>query len=142
MSFFLGTWTIEELPAEQAYTETCEWLPAGRRHVVCRASYLSSRGPREAMSLFSYRAADSTYLYYGLRPGGAVQTLEARILEDGRWEFHGEDGAGDARVRTRVVLTRLDPDRFRFEEQTATGAASWSDPETVHYVRAGAASDG
>ena len=142
MAFFLGTWTIEEMPAEQAYVETCDWLPAGRRHMVCRASYVSSRGPREAMSLISYRPADSTYMYYGMRASGIVQVLEAHILDGGVWEFQGEEGTGDERVRTRVVLTRLNPDRFRFEQQTATGLEEWGEPETIHYVRVDSATEG
>ena len=104
LTFFEGSWTVAEQPAEQQMMETCAWLNAGRRHMVCRSTWRVASGPREGMSIFSYRAADSTYLYYGLRAGGAVQALEGHRLPSG-WQFLGETGAGPTRQRTRVTRT-------------------------------------
>jgi len=131
---FVGTWTIAEFPAEASFRETCDWLGAGRRHMVCHSRWQAASGPREGLSIFSYREADSTYVYQGFRPSGAVQTLQGRVSEDGQtWEFWGEEGTGADRKRTRVQITPLGDGTFRFVEQTASGDAEWSAEETVTY---------
>jgi hypothetical protein len=63
LAFFEGSWTTEERPAEQGFVETCAWLNAGRRHMICRSTWRVASGPREGVSIFSYRNADATYLY-------------------------------------------------------------------------------
>ena len=113
--------------------ETCAWLNAGRRHMICRSAWRVATGPREGVSIFSYRAADSTYLYYGLRAGGAVQALEGHRLPSG-WQFLGETGAGPTRQRTRVTITGLGAQRFRFVAESAAGDSAWHVDGTEHYV--------
>lgn len=135
LTYFEGTWTVEELPATRRFREQCAWLPEGRRHMVCRNRSVSVSGEaREGMSMFSYRAADSTYLYYGLGAGGGVEVLEGRTTPDG-WEFWGTRGVGPAadRERVRVTIMRLPAGRFRFVEQTARGAGAFSAGDTIHY---------
>ena len=84
--------------------------------------------------MFSYRAADSSYVYYGLRASGATQLLVGRPSADGaEWEFRGEEGTGGDRVRTLVRITRLPNDRFRFVEQTARADVPFGAADTVHY---------
>ena len=132
LTFFEGSWTIEERPPEDGLVETCAWLPAGRRHMVCRSTWRTETGPREGVSIFSYRAADSTYLYYGLRAGGAAVMMQGRRLPDG-WEFSNDEGSGAGRVRTRVTITRLNDKRFRLVAETATGDGPWTVASTDHY---------
>ena len=135
LAFFEGEWTIEEVPASREFRERCAWLEGGRRHIICRSRSKSAAGEwREGLSTFSYQPADSSYVYYGLRPSGAVQTLVGRSTNDGAgWEFRGEDGSGPARERTLVRITRLPGGRFRFVEQTARGDAPFTSADTVHY---------
>lgn len=133
--FFEGSWTIEERPEAEGFVETCAWLPAGRRHMVCRSTWRGENGVREGWSIFSYRAADSTYLYYGLRAGGAVEPMLGRRLADG-WEFVSETGAGESRQRVRVAITRLEPQRFRLVASTAVGEGPWVVADTEHYIPA------
>lgn len=133
LTFFEGSWTVEERPADQGLVETCAWLPAGRRHMVCRATWRVASGPREGWSIFSYSSADSTYLYHGLRPGGTVEQMRGRRLGDG-WEFTSEAGAGSARQRARVTIARLDGRRFRLVAESATGDGPWKVEDTEHYV--------
>jgi hypothetical protein len=135
LSFFEGSWTVAERPAEQQLVEICSWLNAGRRHMVCRATWQAATGPREGVSIFSYRAADSTYLYYGIRPSGAVEALEGRGIEDG-FQFTGESGSGPERVRTRVTVTRTGPRGFRFLAESSRGDGPWEVAGTEHYVPA------
>lgn len=135
LAFFEGSWTIEERPAEQGLVETCAWLPAGRRHMVCRSTWRVASGAREGWSIFSYRAADDTYLYYGVRAGGAVEPMLGRRLADG-WEFLSDNGAGPTRQRARVTITRLAPQRFRLVASTAVGDGPWTVADTEHYVPA------
>lgn len=133
LTFFEGTWTIEEVPPEREFRETCAWLAGGRRHMVCRNYLRRPTGDvREGMSMFSYRAADSTYLYYGLGPGGSTESLLGRPTDDG-WRFWGERGTGPERTRVLVTITLLPGRRFRFIEQTATGSAAFSPGDTIHY---------
>lgn len=134
LSYFEGSWTIEEQDRAQGLIEACAWLPSGRRHLVCRSTWRVATGPREAWSIYSYRAADSTYVYYGLRSGGAIETLEGRRSATG-WEFFNQRGSGATRVRLRVTLTPLTQDRFRFTAETAVGDGPWTDPRSEHYVR-------
>lgn len=135
LTFFEGTWTVEELPAGRRFREQCAWLPEGRRHMVCRNRSVTASGePREGMSLFSYRAADSTYLYYGLGASGDIEVLQGRVIAVG-WEFWGTRGVGPEpeRERVRVQIARLPEGRFRFIEQTARGSAGFSAGDTIHY---------
>ena len=136
LAFFEGTWTVSELPPERAYRERCAWMEGGRRHIICRARSRSASGEaREAMSMFSFRPADSTYLYYGLRAGGAVEQLTGRATAHG-WEFSGETGSGVSRERKLVTISRLSDQRFRFIEAVAHGEAPFSAADTIHYVPA------
>ena len=82
--------------------------------------------------MFSFRAADSTYVYYGLRPGGATQMLTGQATADG-WAFQGEEGGGPTRRRTVVRIARLSGGRFRFVEQVAVGDAPFAAADTIHY---------
>jgi hypothetical protein len=136
MAFFEGTWTIPEFPPERAYRERCAWMEGGRRHMICRARSRAANGEsRESISMFSYRAADSTYLYYGLRPSGASEQLTGRATLEG-WEFLGETGVGASRERKRVTIRRLPDGRFRFLEAVARGDSAFSAPDSIHYVPA------
>jgi hypothetical protein len=135
LTFFEGEWTVEELPPARAFRERCAWMDGGRRHMLCRSRSMSAAGAwREGLSMFSYRPADSSYVYYGLRPSGATQSLVGRPSPDGAdWEFRGEEGTGAARERTLVRITRLPEGRFRFVEQTARGDAAFAGADTIHY---------
>jgi hypothetical protein len=135
LAFFEGIWTVEEVPAARELRERCAWMEGERRHMVCRSRYKSGLGEwRESLSMFSFRSADSSYIYYGLRPSGATQALVGRPTADGEgWEFRGEEGAGPARERTLVRITRLHGGRFQFIEQTARGDAPFAAADTVHY---------
>lgn len=135
LTFFEGSWTTEERPTSQGFVETCAWLPAGRRHMVCRSAWTGPSGPREGWSIFSYSAADSTYLYYGLRAGGTVEPMRGRRLADG-WEFLSEVGAGPSRERVRVTITQLALQRFRLVASAAVGNGPWAVVDTEHYIAA------
>ena len=136
LTFFEGTWTVKEVPPERRYRETCAFMEGGRRHMVCRTRSIAASGRlRESMSIFSYDPTDSTYLYYGLRSGGAVETLRGRPSEGG-WRFSGERGEGPARVRVLVTISRVPGGQFRLVEQTAAGDAPFGAGEAVHYVPA------
>ena len=135
LGFFEGAWTIEERPAEQELLETCAWQNAGRRHMVCRSNWRVGSGMREGVSIFSFRAMDSTYLYHGFRAGGTVEALRGRRLADG-WEFGSEEGVGPTRQRIRVTITRLGARRFRLIAESAVGAGPWTVEDTEHYVPA------
>ena len=135
MAFFEGFWTIEEVPPERMFRERCSWLEGGRRHIVCRSRSRSASGDwREGLSMFSYLPADSSYVYYGLRPSGATQQLVGRVTPDGaEWEFTGDETTAAGRLRTLVRIARLPNGRFRFVEQTARGDAPFTTADTVHY---------
>lgn len=133
--FFEGTWMVEESPPEEEYVETCGWLPAGRRHMVCRSRWRTPAGVREGMSMFSYRAEDSTYLYYGLRAGGAVAAYEGKSVPGG-WDFTAMRGTGAERVRERITIRSMGPDRFRFTAESSTGDQPWSVDAELHFRRA------
>ncbi len=135
LSFFEGFWTVEEIPVEREFRERCVWLEGGRRHMVCRSRSRSASGEwREGLSMFSYRPADSTYVYWGLRPSGATQQLVGRVTSDGAaWEFTGNETRPDGRLRTLVRIARLPNGRFRFVEQTARGDSPFTTADTIHY---------
>jgi hypothetical protein len=136
LTFFEGAWTVADLPPERRYRETCAWMEGGRRHMICRTRSLAQSGQwRESISMFSYRAADSTYLYYGLRSGGAVEALLGRPTADG-WQFSGDRGVGPGRQRVEVTIARLAAGRFRLVERVADGDGPFGAADTVHYVPA------
>ena len=135
LRFFEGEWTVEELPAARAYRERCAFMEGGRRHMVCRTRSRSASGDwRESMSMFSYRPADSAYVYYGLRSSGATQMLIGRPTEGSEgWAFEGDERDATGRLRTRVRITRLPEGRFRLVEQTSRGDAPFGAADSVHY---------
>jgi hypothetical protein len=135
LSFFEGSWTVEEMPAERGFRERCAWLEGGRRHMLCRSRSRSASGDwRDGLSMFSYRPTDSSYVYYGLRPSGATQQLVGRVAPDGDgWEFTGDETTAAGRVRTQVRIARLPNGRFRFVERTARGDAPFTTADTIHY---------
>lgn len=82
----------------------------------------------------SYRAADGMYVHQAFSASGAVATVLGKVSADGRhWEFEGDEGAGESRVRTRVRSAPLSDGRFRFTEQTAKGSGDWSAEDVVTY---------
>lgn len=135
LTFLKGSWTTEERPASQGFVETCAWLPTGRRHMVCRSTWTGASGAREGWSIFSYQAADSTYLYYGLRAGGNVEPMRGRRLADG-WEFVSEVGAGPTRRGVRVTITQLALQRFRLVASTSLGDGPWTIVDIEDYIPA------
>ncbi len=138
LSFFEGSWTTEESPPERNFVETCAFMNAGRRHMICRSTWETTTGPREGMSIFSYDAADSTYLYYGLRADGLVEPMRGHHSGDGKgWVFIAEKGEGAARLRERVNITTLGGGRFRLVAESATGDGAWKVDGTFHYRPAG-----
>ena len=132
LTFFEGSWTTEERPAESRFVETCKFLNAGRRHMICHSRWHVPSGQREGISIFSYNEADSTYLYYGLRPGGLVEQLRGRRLKDG-WVFESAAGKGDPPVRSRVTISTVAPGRFKLVAESATGDGPWQVEGTEHY---------
>lgn len=132
--FFAGTWTIEKTPPEEKLLETCDWLPSGRRHMVCRSQWHTPAGLREGMSMFSYRAEDSTYLYYGLRSGGSVAAYEGKSVPGG-FDFTSSGRAGAEGVRERITIRRVTPDRFRFTAESSTGDQPWKVDADLHFRR-------
>lgn len=100
--------------------------------MICRSAWRGAAGPREGMSIFSYRTADSTYLYYGLRPSGLAEAMQGRRLPDG-WEFYSEEGTGSARQRVRVTITKLETRRFRLIAESAMGDGPWREEGIEHY---------
>jgi hypothetical protein len=139
LAFFDGWWTVDGLPREREFREHCTWMEGGRRHIVCRSRSRSASGERrEGYSLFSYRPSDSTYLYHGFRPSGAVETMTGKATRDG-WEFETASGAGAARQRMRVTIARLVSGGFHLIDATATGDGAFVPGDTVRYVRLPAA---
>lgn len=136
LGFFEGTWTIAELPPEQEFRETCAWLPGGRRHMVCRSQFRTANGAlREGLSLFSYDPTAGTYVYYGLRPSGAVETNRG-TFDGERWIFTGEDRHGEAIRRRRVTIHRAEGGGYHFLEEAAEGDASWRVVEECRFLTA------
>jgi hypothetical protein len=137
LAFFEGVWTTEESAPESGFVETCSFLESGRRHMICRSSWQTSTGKREGMSIFSYSAADSVYLYYGLRAGGRVEPMRGRRIADGTgWQFESESGSGSTRVRERVTITPLGKGRFKLVAESSRGDAPWEIAATQHYMPA------
>ena len=140
LAFFEGRWTTDESPPESGFVESCSFMNAGRRHMICRSTWTTSTGPRESMSIFSYSAADSTYLYYGLRAGGSVEPMRGQLSPDGKgWVFTSEKGSGATRQRERVTITSLGGERFRLVAESATGDGPWKTEATQHYRPASSA---
>jgi hypothetical protein len=86
------------------------------------------------MSVFSFDQKAGRYVYTGFRPGGAlvVQYGEER---DGRWLFTSEEGAGPARVRTRVTIEANKNRGFDFNSERSIGDGPWSQNAKVTYQR-------
>jgi hypothetical protein len=84
--------------------------------------------------MFSFRAEDSIYVYYGLRSNGAIEMLEGRPEGD-RWIFVADIGRGASQQRKRVTISRTADGAFRFLEQTALGDTAWSRGDEIRFVR-------
>src|SRR5688500_5052698 len=62
LSFLVVTWTLAGFGPEGDFRDTCDWLGSGRRHLVCHATWTTASGPREGLSVFSYRGTDGVYV--------------------------------------------------------------------------------
>ena len=125
LAFFEGTWTTVGMPPEREYRERCGWMEGGRRHMVCHTRLRATDGKwRESYSIFSYRPSDSTYLYHGIRSGGAIETLSGQRTENG-WQFWSDVDSDVARRRTRVTITQRPERGFRLVAETASGDGAW-----------------
>jgi hypothetical protein len=134
LAFFEGSWTIQERAAAARLIERCAWLNAGRRHMICHSTWQVTSGPREGVSIFSFRASDSTYLYYGLRPSGAVEHMSGQRTADG-FVFTSATGEGATRQRTRVTIRATAGAGFRFVAESSVGDGPWKEEGVETYVR-------
>lgn len=134
LSFFQGSWTTAESTPEDEFRETCGWLPEGRRHMVCRSTWLTATGRREGLSIFSFDSSTGDYLYHGFRSGGAVLTQRGRRTPTG-WIFRSERGTGPEKVRTRVTIESNSQGGFNFLSETATGDGPWKEAARFVYQR-------
>lgn len=133
LSFFEGNWTIAGLPAGTRFDESCVWLSAVRRHLVCRSRTESANGVQEGLGVFSYRAADGRYVYRSFDPSGAVDEYEGRLLGD-RWQFVSQSGSGPTARRTRFTITPGGERSFRLLEEVATGDGPFQAQPEIRYV--------
>jgi hypothetical protein len=141
LRFFEGRWEIAGLPAGRQFEETCDWLSAERRHLVCQARTTTTTGAATAtgvensMSVLSYRPSDAVYLYHGFTSDGAVHTMQGRRTGDA-WQFSGEDGSGATRRRTRMTIIPGGERSFVLQQETAIGNGPWQREPDVRYVPA------
>ena len=133
LSFFEGNWTIAGLPAATRFDESCTWLAAVKRHLVCRSRTESANGVQEGLGVFSYRAADGRYVYRSFEPTGEVSELEGRLLGNS-WHFTGLSGAGANQRRTRLTITPGGERSFRLSEEVSIGNGPFQPQPDVHYV--------
>lgn len=134
LKFFEGAWTIVETTPEENFSETCAWLPEGRRHMVCRSRVTTRAGRvEEGMSIFSIDAATGDTLYNGFRAGGAVAPIRGQVHGEG-WQFHNEEGGGAERFRTRITITPT-AKGFDFLQEVSNGDGPWSQAGKVTYLR-------
>jgi hypothetical protein len=133
LSFFEGTWTIAGLPAGVRFDESCTWLSAAKRHLVCRSRTESSNGVQEGLGVFSYRAADGRYVYRSFEPTGEVSELEGRLLGNS-WHFTGISGTGASQRRTRLTIAPGGERSFRLSEEVSVGNGPFQPQPDVHYV--------
>lgn len=137
LGVFEGTWTLEGSPPEREFIETCNWMPEGRRHLMCRTRYRNELGPQERMAIYSYRASDSTYLVYALMRTGEAFLYAGRSVGD-RWVMDFLPHAGDLRwrpaQRVRMVIT-VQSDTIRFVEESSENGGPWQISEDYRYVR-------
>ena len=136
LRFFEGTWTTTDSTAEDGFREVCAWMPEGRRHMVCRSRWTTTSGPREGMSVFSFDSKTGRYVYTGFRSGGAV-VVQYGQEQGGRWLFTSEEGAGAARIRTRVTIEANTDHGFDLTSERSVGDGPWSQPSKVSYRRVG-----
>ena len=134
LRFFEGTWTTSDSNPDQAFRESCAWLPEGRRHMVCRSRWRTATGPREGMSIFSYDATTREYVYNGFRAGGTYVTLRG-TEENGRWVLQSESGKGAERVRNRVTIEPNRQGGFNFLSEASTDDAPWKEQAEIAYIR-------
>jgi hypothetical protein len=134
LAFFEGQWTTSDAKPEDVFHETCAWLGAARRHMVCRASWVAPTGRVEGLSVFSYEASSGDFLYHGFRSGGAVVVQRGRPTADG-WAFASEQGEGATRVRQRVSIAARADRGFDFVAESASGDGPWTERSRVSYRR-------
>lgn len=134
LKFFEGAWTIVETTPEENFSETCAWLPEGRRHMVCRSRITTRAGwTEEGMSIFSIDPATGDTLYTGFRAGGAVAPIRGVVHGEG-WQFNDEEGSGAERFRTRITITPT-AKGFDFLQEVSNGDGPWSKAGKVTYLR-------
>ena len=132
LEFFVGTWTLRDLPDDQAYRETCGWV-GERRHVVCHSRQEWPAQVWEGTSVFSYVHADSTLRLYYFAGRGDPEMMTGR-LEGDAFVFLGETAPGVFPMRRRMTITPTETGYDVVGEESTAGAP-WRVLARFGYIR-------
>ncbi len=133
LELYVGSWTVLGAGSEN-WRETCAWLPAGGRHVVCQGRDKVDGVPSESLSVYSYDAAAREYVYHGFRPDGSFESERGQRTATG-FLFASDKGSGAERVRTRFTVTELGNGHFLGTSEIAKGDGPFVVRSKAEYVR-------
>jgi hypothetical protein len=133
LAFFEGTWTV---PGKTDWRESCAWLPAGRRHMVCRPRWDRPAGASEDLSVYSYDAATGAYVVHGFKANGQFAADRGERVPRG-FRFASDLGTGAHRVRERLTLEEEEgaAGRVTVVSETARGDGPWVVNHQTDYLR-------
>jgi hypothetical protein len=132
LEFFVGTWTLQDLPADQSYRETCGWV-GDRRHLVCHSRQEWPGQVWEGTSVYSYVHADSTLRLYYFAGRGDPEVMTGAVEGDG-FVFVGEVGSTAFPARRRMTITPTE-DGYGVVGEVSMGTGPWDILARFEYVR-------
>jgi hypothetical protein len=101
--------------------------------MVCSNRRVTSNGPFEHRTIYSYRGRDSTYIVTALLGTGQVWTYLGRP-EGNQWVFDLQSDRPNNTQRLRMVVT-VAADTIRFVEESSEDGSPWRITEDYRHVR-------
>lgn len=129
LGVWVGRWLVEARSRATAFSHpgsssaalTCDWT-ASHRFVVCESTIAADRDT--TLQVTVYGVADSGFVSYTIRPGGAPPHRSRITVAAGRWTYENADGASTS-TRWRTVNEFVSPTEMRWFAQYSNAGGPW-----------------
>lgn len=132
LEFFVGTWTLRDLPPGEGYRETCGWV-GDRRHLVCHSRQEWPERVWEGTTVYTYVSADSTLRLYNFAGRGDPDMMTGRVEGEG-FVFLGQSGTAAFPSQLRMTITPTD-EGYEVVGDQSMGGGPWTVLARFGYVR-------
>lgn len=135
LALYEGSWKVLNNDQYKGFAEVCTWLSTRepRRHIVCRATHMTSDGQKESLGIYTFDEATHEYVNYDFGSGGATTARGQRISNGFR--YFSERVEQGQRVQERFTLTETSSGRFHTLLESSTAGGPWQVESELDWQR-------